>query len=382
MRILYYGQLKEIGTRLCNSLACKNDVVAISSKESDYGLNCDQYLIEKTDVVELLKSRQIELVLVFVPDGVNYTELYQLMKNSEKIGVKHFGLIHEAGIFRKSSTIPELEELLCREFSNKGMKSFIVDCSSLYGKATTPKFLRELYSTLQKEGVVSLPDNEEIFCDAMHVDDMCLFINTMVDNKFDQIGDVVHIQSAYPFLLYKFMDEVCKRYPQATVKYELPTEMTQEYDIFSSPEWSPQHSFLEHVEECIFIVENEYKTNKFVGTKRTASQIGRWATIALAFVAVELYLQFVPIASDLQFVDLRLLLIVCAGLFYGKKMGIVAATCCSISSIIHCLISGVKWYVLFYHIDNWIPIAVYFVAAIIIGVFHDELTEATQHGVN
>ena len=100
----------------------------------------------------------------------------------------------------------------------------------------------------------------------------------------------------------------------------------------------------------------------------TAFTIGVFAVL---FALVEMYTQFVTVSSDLQFVDLRLLFVVASSLFFGKRYGIAAAAMCSVSSVAQSLIAGYRWYVLFYHVDNWIPIAVYFVIAVLLGIYQE-----------
>jgi K+-sensing histidine kinase KdpD len=139
--------------------------------------------------------------------------------------------------------------------------------------------------------------------------------------------------------------------------------------------WAPRHAFLDYVDECIDMAEEMYKKRRKEEHANIKSSAGKVAAILIAFFAIELYMQFVPHASDLQFVDLRLLLIVWSGLIAGKQMGLVSAVCCSVGSIIQCLASGVKWYVIFYHVDNWIPLAVYFIAAILIGTYYEAIQE-------
>ena len=51
----------------------------------------------------------------------------------------------------------------------------------------------------------------------------------------------------------------------------------------------------------------------------------------------------------------------------------LAALFCGTASIIQSLAGGYRWYVLFYNVDNWIPIAVYFIAAILLGIYREKM---------
>ena len=79
------------------------------------------------------------------------------------------------------------------------------------------------------------------------------------------------------------------------------------------------------------------------------------------------------VASELQFVDVRVIFIAISALIFGKKYSISAALLCSIASVLQALTNGYRWYVLFFHVNNWIPIVIYIVFAIVIGTYSDRI---------
>ena len=40
---------------------------------------------------------------------------------------------------------------------------------------------------------------------------------------------------------------------------------------------------------------------------------------------------------------------------------------------------GTKWHVIFFHIDNWIPIATYLASAVLFGMYRDNQTKESLH---
>ena len=84
------------------------------------------------------------------------------------------------------------------------------------------------------------------------------------------------------------------------------------------------------------------------------------------------------VASDLQFVDMRLILISVSAIILGKKYAVSAALLCSVTSILQSISNGFRWDVLFFHVNNWIPIATYIVFAIIVGSYADRLRKKAK----
>ena len=98
------------------------------------------------------------------------------------------------------------------------------------------------------------------------------------------------------------------------------------------------------------------------------SAAGKLAVFLLTFFAVEFYTNFMAVASDLQHVDLRIAFIAIAAVAFGRKYSVAAALLCSGASVLQSLQMGYRWHVLFFNVNNWIPIAVYIFFAVIISI--------------
>ena len=69
--------------------------------------------------------------------------------------------------------------------------------------------------------------------------------------------------------------------------------------------------------------------------------------------------------------DVRLLFVVGVSLYMGRSFGLAAGVFASVASIVEAVAADNRWYVLFFHIDNWIPMAVYLAAAVLLGMYSE-----------
>ena len=105
------------------------------------------------------------------------------------------------------------------------------------------------------------------------------------------------------------------------------------------------------------------------------SVAGKLAIFLLAFFAVEVYTSFMAVTSDLQHVDLRIAFIAIAAVAFGRRYSVAAALLCSGASVLHSLQMGYRWHVLFFNVNNWIPVAIYIFFAVVIGILAEKLED-------
>jgi hypothetical protein len=48
---------------------------------------------------------------------------------------------------------------------------------------------------------------------------------------------------------------------------------------------------------------------------------------------------------------------------------------CSGASVLHSLQMGYRWHVLFFNVNNWIPVAIYIFFAVVIGILAEKLED-------
>ena len=212
----------------------------------------------------------------------------------------------------------------------------------------------------------------EEYCDCLHIDDFCAALEPIAARE-DGGFETVALQSGYPFPLHRLTERFAQEFGQITVNAFEEEAVEYETEPYRSADWSPSHSFLAELDAQLALA-GELDTR--LSRKKRGKAMGTALTLfafAAVFILVEAYVRFITVSSDLQFVDMRLLFVVLASLVLGKKYGLCAAALCGAASVIQSLLNGYQWYVLFYHVDNWIPIAVYFATAIGIGMYREVL---------
>lgn len=370
MSVLYIGKLNEYGTSLCNYLSLANTVVARCSDMPKYELLCEQCSRSDTDN-EIIEKYAVDSIVCFEDISDDLRATHRMLSAFLKQGVKRLLYIREKSIFRHRPDEDNLSEIMLREYADLYHGNLaVVNTSVLYGKETMPQYIDDLTRGIISRNTIEPKGYGDEFCDCMHVEDFCKAIQTIFAGLTELSSyRVYEIQSGYPFRLNALIDAYQQRYKQvSTLPYE-KTASEIHINPTSIPEWSPEHSF---ITELPLVFEHEEETNRLLHKARRKTVINKVITVCsvmVIFALVEAYCQFLSVSSDLQFVDLRLLFVAACSLLFGQGIGIGSAFLCSTASVLSKLMGGYKWYVLFYHVDNWIPIAVYFIVAIAIGAY-------------
>lgn len=372
MNVLFLGQLNEIGVKLCNSLAAAHEVIALADSQPDYRLDCR--CVTNSGEQRRLLEGEVDL-LVFLESGnedINSVNAL-LSQTLEKTGCRLM-YIKERPVFCRRPQSAAIGALLCREYASRYDTAVtLIEPSCLYGEETLPGFLRAALDEIRAHNTLTPGGAEDEYCDCLHIDDLCGVIRDFAerqDGGFCRYG----LQSGYPFPLHRLIEKLKDSFRQITVEDYEETSGEAESESYRDSGWSPSHSFLEDLEPLLMLAgERDKKLSRLRGRKAMGN-VAVAFSFAAVFALVEIYIQFITVSSDLQFVDMRLLFVVVCSLVLGKKYGVCAAVLCGAASVIQSLMIGYQWYVLFYHVDNWIPIAVYFAAAIGIGLYRDILT--------
>lgn len=366
MNIVFVGKMDECGTKLCNYLSLSNTVVAVSDEKPQYELTCD-YVYDTANLNCTIQEKEFDALVFVEKNPFDYDSLHKMLLSLPEHFADRFLYVHEKTPYRKKLEPTPLGKLICDEV-NRTLKvqTFFVETSCLYGEYTLPAFISESVDEVCHKNTLTLCESEIAFCDFMHIDDFCVAINSILQQP--SVDSIVELQSGYPFPLWELADIMKEKYKQVRIKYSGHSD-EYSYTPYLSAELTWNHAFLKDVKSLIERIEQEQTYVNVANRKKTVRLIGKVSLFIVLFFLIEVYTQFIASASELQFVDLRLLFVVVVALIGGKKTGLAAAVLCSIASVVQSVVGGIKWYVLFYNIDNWIPLTVYVISAIWIGTF-------------
>lgn len=252
--------------------------------------------------------------------------------------------------------VPVLERRLC-----------YIETPAVYDNDFLPPELMTEAVNRPKRNEMVLQGNEQDLCDLLHAGDLLHLIERLMD--FDTLpaslrvsGGRVVPMAALGDLLYQCLRLTNIKYSEETSQKSIPAP----YDTVEG--WMPVHAFSDELPDIIDSIETEGILGIRFRRSRMLKEAGRFLLFLVLFVCVCLYTGFIQVSSELQFVDIRLLYVIGISLFMGSAYGLGAGLLCCLASIVQSMAAGVSWQVIFFHVDNWIPCAVYLAAAILFGM--------------
>ena len=268
------------------------------------------------------------------------------------------------------------EKYICRGFRNqmRAMLSFW-SISPLYGDDFFPDELMGMLVGRVKNNRIVLPGSENQVFDAMHVTDLAKAIEYYVtDNRSEP---EVFLSSGQISTFRELGEALRTNMRQANIEYgSSPVSENTAMIEGAMAGWMPERSFLTDLASIVRSIEIEGSEVLHAERSSLKTAFLRILSFTVLFVLVCSYTGFIRTSSELQFVDVRLLFIISMCLFLGKRYGLAAAVLCSIASVGQSILSGTQWHVIFFHIDNWIPMAVYLASAVLFGMYQENHSPA------
>lgn len=374
MNITYIGLDNECSTKLCNYLSKSHSVSLITNRKPLYEIDCQTIVEKSLWVPHYLEKKEVEIIL-YNDVNDNYTLLNNWMTYA--VGkVKYFVVIRQDRLAKSNSSVM-IEQLLKTAYSkNSTTKISILNSSALYGTETAPEGIKNIVSTIIKNNTIDVPDGFPDVCDSLHIEDFCTFVENYIEKIEEITAENIYIQSGYLFQAKDLFYGMKKHYPQAEISFDaefLSEKVIQ--DAIHLDGWSPKHSFIEEIDDVLNKIEDKFEMQNVKKRKERFNVFEKYVVVIIGFLAVEFYTHFMSVPSDMQFVDLRLALIAIIAIAMGKKYAVITSLLCGFGSAMQCLAKGYRWHILFFNVNNWIPIIIYIVFAILLGAYSNKLRE-------
>lgn len=261
------------------------------------------------------------------------------------------------------------EKYLCRAFEPAFMgRLCYIETPAIYGADFLPPVLMSEAIERPRRNELLLHGNEHDLCDLLHVEDLCKLIENLLGTSV--LPATLYISGGRTDTLAALGEQLHHSLRLTEIKYssaQKAAAMPVPHDTVDG--WMPEHSFLDDLPSMINRMENEGKTELRFRSSEILKKAGRGLLFLALFSIVCLYTGFFQVSSELQFVDVRLLYVIFSSLFWGKGYGLTAGLLCCAASVIQSISAGTAWYVIFFHVDNWIPLAVYLAAALLFGMY-------------
>jgi hypothetical protein len=374
MKIIYIGKDTECSVKICNHLSTFHQITWIADKSPAYEVECETVIDHGLWAPDCLDETSADLVVF--NGGDNYSLMNKWLAAAKGKSEK-FLIIRENDFTSSNGGEFALDQLLAKAYAPTGFSGIgILNVSPLYGTITVPNSLEKIIKAIVRKNKIAVPKNFHTVCDALHIDDFCCFLEKYILQMDSLEAEVVNVHSGYAFDTNSLFDKLKEYYPQLTVQQDVPyIENALAEDAVHFSDWTPKHVFLEEIDGIISCVEANIRKAYKRKQQKALSEAGKLAIFLLAFFAVEVYTSFMAVTSDLQHVDLRIAFIAIAAVAFGRRYSVAAALLCSGASVLHSLQMGYRWHVLFFNVNNWIPVAIYIFFAVVIGILAEKLED-------
>lgn len=262
------------------------------------------------------------------------------------------------------------EEALCQLYREEyGLQVSFVKVPAVYGDDFLPPEMMKPLLKRPASNRIELHGTAEDTFDLLHVFDLAALAECLLQHPLEAAK--LEVGSAHAASLGD-VGEIIKAHFRLTEMHYTPHDMPSAGACKGTcPGWMPRHSFLHDLPDVLLHIEalGHHVLNNH--RSKHLQWLGRCGMFLLLFACVCLYTSFIKVSSELQFVDMRLLFVVGISLYMGRHFGLAAGIAASVASIAEAIATGTHWYVIFFHIDNWIPLAVYMATAVLLGMYSD-----------
>lgn len=355
---------------LAEILTDHHEVSVLHTMKLDFDCPFSESILDDTRL-DQYALEEYQFVIYFVSDNFPCKYLTFLLQALEKVPRTNGIIIEEHSLNLSAPEKKKTEWFIC-----EGFRTVLKDRISywhtvpIYGNDFLPGELTGLLREQERKNRFLLPGGQSDEFEAIHVADLAsaiekytekgitageLFLSPHQQSTIDELGKALH--EIYPLAEIGYSGTVC------------PKQMVLQAECLEG--WAPGHRFFDELPAVIRKIEEERTESFSEGTKSRVRSLFRLVIFVVLFFAVCVYTSFVRVSSELQFVDFRLLFIIASCLFFGRRYGLAGAVLCSAESILQSILGGTKWHVIFFHIDNWIPVAIYLASAVLFGMYHD-----------
>ena len=380
MKLLLVTATDSKGFALGEYLSNHFDITVLHTLHVDFEFPFSERIITDTDALKHFSTHEYDYIIYLSSSKLPCDYLSILLQGINSTSSTRLLCISESNINLSQQSTVDTERYICQGCGPEltGRISFW-KTAPIYGDDFLPPELTDIYNDYKRTNTIVLPGNEDDSFEALHIIDIGTAIKAYIDKSENRSNLVLssHQETSLKSLETLFKSVV---HQSKIVYQQAPSSVSNmsKGPTFPNPDgsdsidqWMPSHQFFEEFPQIIDNIEKENtdsKSSLFASKHKTIIRI---CLFLIIFSLVCLYTGFMKVGSELQFVDFRLLFVIGSCLFWGRRYGLAAAALCSIASIIQSISGGTKWHILFFHIDNWIPIATYLASAVLFGMYRD-----------
>lgn len=330
--------------------------------------------------------------------GALIDALSMMLKQAARYGVQRFTLITDQRVFglgqeKGEHTIPVPDTDVgvsmkaaedCLAMVDPGvMRTQLVRVSHLYQPGAPDAFFNRAIAAAASGETLQIMGAPDALCDFLHVDDLSQFINLSIPQKTE---GTVHLGYRDRLTWAGLTGELSKHLPNLTAAY-LPGEdfihPLQTARAKAEVDWVPRHRLEKELPELIRWQQAQVRPRGIL--RRAWEDLQHALGGALPYVELlvfagvaELLHRVTQTYASVRTVDFWLFYVILMGTIHGAALGTLAA-------VVACLFFGITWglsgrdpWLLLYEMDNWLPMAMYFLGGALFGYMRDRNAERSQ----
>ena len=370
MKLLIISATDAKGFALAQALSTHHDVTLMHDTDISFEGSFVDCLLNVQNI-ETCPLGEYHGVIYLASDAISCKYLTILLTALESVPETFCVCVRERGINLSAMKCEYPEKYICIGFSSLlGDRLSFWQTAPIYGDDFLPPELMLEIEKRERKNRICLPGAREDAFDAIHVNDLSaaldVFINS--DSRFSEI----YLSGNQQATMNDVGSALSEKLSQAEISYINNNASKAYIQKANNPDgWMPDHLFFKDLPAVIERIEDEgHELLRYEKSNRM-KRFTRLVGFVLLFTLVCVYTSIIRTSSELQYIDFRLLFVVISSLFWGRRYGLLAAILTSTAMVAQSILGGTKWYVIFFHIDNWIPIAAYLATAVLLGMYHD-----------
>lgn len=368
MRLLVITALNGVGAEFAEALCANGSITVLHPGIFPIESKFQESAIVPQDLLTADIS-QYGAVVYLTSDQLKIDYLECLMERLRKASIPCICV--EQRMISVQEGIPDsAEHALCQFYQEKyALPISWISIPALYGNDFLPDEWMEKLLKRSKSNRLELHGEPDDECDLLHICDAASLIHCLVEDN--ERPKTLTIGSAYVSDLKNVVQVFQEQFQLADIYLSRQSGRNLHVCVSDYSEWMPKHSFIQELPNVLREMEAQRCFEQLQRKGSWGQRMGRLIVFALLFGCVCLYTGFIKVSSELQFVDVRLLFVIGISLYMGRGYGMAAGLCSSIASIAEAIKAGNRWHTIFFHIDNWIPIAVYIAVAVLFGMYSE-----------
>lgn len=380
MRLLMITAFDSVGAELAAVLSANGNVTVLHPGVCP--IECRFH--ERTILPQELLSAEVaayDAVIYLASDKLETAYLEHLMVRLRESAIPCI-CVEPRMISVREGTPTSAVEALCRYCQEKyALPVSWISVPALYGDDFLPDMWMDKLLKRAKSNRLTLQGDPDDECDLLHIRDAASLLHCLaLDHDRPR---ALTIGSGYASDLKSILQVLQAHFQLADIHLSRPFGEGVRILADDYPQWTPSHSFIQDLPHVLREMEAQRRFEHLQRRHTWRRRVQRLIAFALLFGCVCLYTGFIRVSSELQFVDVRLLFVICVSLYMGRGYGMAAGLCSSIASIAEAIAAGNRWHTIFFHIDNWIPIAVYIAAAVLFGMYSENhrIKDSEENGL-